>query len=78
MARSVSMSIVTEEFPDARGALERITADTGGMVSSLSMTGDPPARRSLHATLRIPAAQLEKALVDVRKIGQVRQESVQQ
>lgn len=75
IARSVSMSIVTEQFPEARGALERVTTDTGGMVSALKMTGDPPARRSLQATLRIPAAQLETALVEVRKIGQVRQES---
>jgi anti-sigma factor RsiW len=75
VARAVSLSIVTDRFADVRAALERITADMRGMVGSLNMTGDPPTRRSLHATLRVPAARLDAALVEVRKLGQVRQES---
>jgi hypothetical protein len=75
IARTVSIAIVTDHFDDTRAALERVTTTFKGMVGSFDVSGEPPAPRSIRATLKIPADRLDSALADIRKLGKVRQES---
>jgi len=75
IARTVTLSIVTDHFDDTRAALERVTSTFKGMVGSFDVSGEPPAPRSIRATIRIPADRLDNALADIRKLGKVRQES---
>ena len=75
IARTVTMSLTTERFDDIRTALERATAAEDGSVVSLSSGGEP-RRRTLRATVRVPAARLEAALAAFRALGVLKHESL--
>ena len=75
IARTVTMSLTTERFDDIRTALERATAAEGGSIVSLSSGGEP-RRRTLRATVRVPAARLEAALAAFRALGALKHESL--
>ena len=75
IARTVTMSLTTERFDDIRAALERATAAEEGSVVSLSSDGES-RRRTLRATVRVPAARLEAALAAFRTLGVLKQESL--
>jgi anti-sigma factor RsiW len=75
IVRAVSRSIVTERFTDARTAVERVVADVRGMIGSMSVRGATPEPRSLNATLRVPADRLDGVLIELRRLGQTRQET---
>ena len=75
IARTVTMSLTTEQFDDIRTALERATAAEGGSIVSLSSGGES-RRRTLHATVRVPAARLDAALNAFRALGVLKQESL--
>lgn len=75
IARTVTISVVTDHFDDTRAALERLTSTLKGMIGSLDVSGEPPSPRAIRATLKIPADKLDVALAEIRKLGKVRQES---
>jgi Domain of unknown function (DUF4349)/Putative zinc-finger len=75
IARTVTLSLTTERFDDIRTALERATAAEGGSVVSLASGGEP-RRRTLRATVRVPAARLDAALVAFRALGVLKNESL--
>lgn len=74
LARTATLRIVTSHFDAVRAAIDRTLRDVGGFVGELSATDAP---RSIHATLRVPAARLEAALVEFRRLGRVSQEAQQ-
>jgi len=75
IVRTATIALSTEKFEDMRAALERVAAAHQGSVAALTLVGDPPNRRSLRATLRVPIAELDTALAGVRALGTVLQES---
>ncbi len=76
IVRTASMSLTSDRFDQIREALERLVAAHQGRVTALNMTGDPSSRRSLHATLGVPAARMDALLVGLRGLGRVQQESL--
>jgi hypothetical protein len=75
MVQTATMSLSTETFDAMRPALERVAAAHHGSVAALALAGDPPNRRTLNATLRVPVAEMDATLAGVRALGKVLQES---
>ena len=75
IVRTATVNLSTDKFDDMRAALERIAAAHHGSISDLRLGGDPPNRRTLSVTLRVPVANTDAALAAVRGLGKVQQES---
>lgn len=75
VVRTASLSITTDRFDTAREAIETLTRAHDGRIGQITISGQPPEPRSLHATLRIPPARLDAALAAIRQLGRVTQES---
>ncbi len=75
IARTASLTIVAKDFEAARGALERIVSQRQGYIAELTTTSPKEAARTLAATLRIPAPQLNAALGELKALGRVEQET---
>lgn len=76
IVRTATLKSGTDRFDEIRASLEKIVAMHQGRIGSLRVTGEPPARRSLQATLRIPSPGLDAALGALRALGSVRDESI--
>lgn len=75
IARTTRLTIVIRDFVDARRRMEEILRKYDGYAGELTVSTPAGGARELSATLRIPAAQLEAALVELRALGRVEQES---
>jgi hypothetical protein len=75
IANAVQLSLVTRDFDHARPALEAVSQRHGGYVGELNLSAQAGEARSLEATLRVPAPQLENALTEIRALGRVESES---
>ena len=75
IARTASLTIVAKDFEVARAAVERIVRQHKGYVADLATNAPKDAARTLTATLRIPAPQLEAAIADLKALGRVEQET---
>jgi len=74
VARTAQITLTASDFPAARAALDEILKRRGGHIGSLTLGSPPDAGRTLDAVLRVPAAQLDAALADVRRLGRVETE----
>jgi hypothetical protein len=75
IARVAGITLTTKEFDKTRVSLEEILKRHGGYMGELKVNAPTDAGRSLTATLRIPAPQLDPALVELKKLGRVEDES---
>ncbi len=75
MVRSASLSFVVSDFDAGRARLEQIIQQHQGSAADLTIAGYAGSPRSLSATFRVPAIELDATLVDLRKLGQVTEES---
>ncbi len=75
IARTVSFAIITKDFDSSRGSLDAILVRHNGYAASLSVATPQDAARSLQASLRIPASQLATAILELRALGRVENES---
>ena len=75
IARTVTLSIVVKDFGFSRTALDAILARHHGYAASLNASTQQNAARSLQASLRIPAGELNAAVAEVKSLGQVENES---
>jgi uncharacterized small protein (DUF1192 family) len=75
IARTASLTVVAKDFETARAAVERIVSQHQGYVANLTATAPKNAARTLTATLRIPAPQLDAALVELKALGRIEQET---
>jgi hypothetical protein len=75
IARSVSLTILVKNIPNARGALDAILQVNHGYAAQLNLTTPEEGSRSFQASLRIPATQLPGALDSLRRLGHVESES---
>ncbi len=75
IARTVSFSIVVKDFSAARASLDSILARHRGYAAQLTAATQENAPRSLQASLRIPAPELSAALVELKTLGRVQNES---
>jgi hypothetical protein len=75
LARTAQIALSTTAFDKARAALDDILQRHQGYFGNVSLTAPDNAARSLVATLRVPTAQLDATLAEVRKLGHVQSES---
>jgi anti-sigma factor RsiW len=75
IARTASLAIVAKDFAVARAAVERIVNQHHGYIGELSTTSPKEAARTLTATLRIPAPQLDATLAELKALGRAEQET---
>jgi hypothetical protein len=75
IVHEAQLSLVSREFEQGRAAIEAILKRHGGYVGSLNVSAPPGSGRSLNATLRVPAVQLQETLAELKKLGRVTSES---
>ncbi len=75
IARTVSLVILVKDFAASRAALDAILAQHRGYSAQLSVGTPENGPRSFQASLRIPAPELASALVGLKTLGRVENES---
>jgi hypothetical protein len=75
IVRTVSLSLMTNEFDKARTAVDTIAREANGYVEQLNVRGEIGSGRGLSVTLRVPADKLDSSLAALRKLGHVENES---
>jgi hypothetical protein len=75
IVRTAMLTIVTKEFDNGRAAVELTVRRLQGYMEQLRLNAPSGAGRVLTATLRVPADRMDPALVELRKLGRVEQES---
>ncbi|HET9280789.1 MAG TPA: DUF4349 domain-containing protein [Candidatus Angelobacter sp.] len=75
IARTAGLTLVAKDFDKTRASVEEILKRHNGYIGELSVSAPSDAGRTLTATLRIPAPQLEAALAELKQLGQVENES---
>ncbi len=73
--RNAELSLTTRQFESTRGTLDRVLASYQGYIASLSVSSPPDQGRTLTATLKVPAAQLNSVLFALKKLGRLDAES---
>jgi Flp pilus assembly pilin Flp len=73
--RTAQLALITKDFDNARSALEAILKRHRGYVGELKVGGSTGSGRTLAATLRVPADQLDASLTDLKTLGRVESES---
>jgi hypothetical protein len=75
IARNAELSMVVKRVDSARSDLDGILARYRSYVGQLSEASGSDGGKSLQATIHIPAQSLDSALIELRKLGVVTQES---
>jgi len=75
IARAASVSLIVKDFGPLEASVKAIAQRHNGYIASLNSTSPQDAARTLTATLRIPSAQLELAIAELKQLGRVEQES---
>ena len=75
IARSVSLSIMVKDFPRVRAALDAMLARHHGYAAQLNVNTPENAGRSISASLRVPAPELDAAIADCMSLGRVQYEA---
>jgi hypothetical protein len=75
IARTADLTLTTKEFEKTRAGLEEILKHHGGYLGELKVSAPADSGRALTATLRIPAAQFDAAMAELKKLGRVEFES---
>jgi hypothetical protein len=72
--RTASLSLTVKEMDAARTALEELAKQHHGYFAELNTVGQSDAGRTLSASLRVPGAELDATLAELRKLGQLGEE----
>jgi hypothetical protein len=73
--RRAVLTLTAGDFDNARAEMQRLVALHRGYIGQLETTSPTGAARSLKATLRVPADQLDAIIAGLKKLGRVEQES---
>ena len=73
MTQAAELTMSTQDFPRSRSRLEEILDRHNGYIAKLRMESQSSGS-VLSATLRIPASNLERALIDLKTLGHVERE----
>jgi uncharacterized protein DUF4349/putative zinc finger protein len=73
--RSLHISLVAKDLDVARTRIDELVRQAHGYVDQFGLNGEKGSVRTLSATLRLPADQIDAGLVELRKLGQVKAES---
>jgi anti-sigma factor RsiW len=75
IARTASLSLVVKNFAGIEAAVKAVVSRHSGYIGELNTATPPDAAKTFSATLRVPSAQLELALVELKQLGRVDQET---
>ncbi|MBA0083601.1 MAG: DUF4349 domain-containing protein [Acidobacteria bacterium Pan2503] len=75
IARTVSLSVVVKDFEAGRASPYAVLARHNGYTASLNVSTPLGAARTLEASRRTPAPQLEAAPHELKSLGRVEGES---
>jgi hypothetical protein len=75
IVRTAGVTLTTRDFEQVRAGLDDILRRHRGYVGELNISTPAGVGRTLTATLRVPADQLDATLAEVRKLGRVEAES---
>lgn len=71
IVRTAELALTTSDFDQARTRLEEILKRHKGYLGELNVTGATGSGRTLTATLRVPAEQLDATIAEVKNLGHV-------
>jgi hypothetical protein len=75
IVRTAQLGLITKDFGSARSAMETLLKRHRGYVAELKVGGSAGSGRTLTATLRVPADQLDASVADLKMLGRVETES---
>jgi Flp pilus assembly pilin Flp len=73
--RTADLTLITKEFDKARAAIESTLKRHRGYIGEMKAGGSTGSGRTLTATLRVPADQLDATLAELKTLGRVESES---
>jgi len=73
--RTAQITVTAANLDTARTAMDQIVQRYGGYVGDLAVAAPSDGARRLTANLRVPAAQMDAALAEMKKLGRVESES---
>jgi hypothetical protein len=73
--RTAQLTLTIHDFDQLRARIDAILARHHGYLADLTVGAPENSGRSLNASLRIPAAQLDSALTEFEQLGRVESES---
>jgi len=73
--RRAQLVLTATDFDTARAGIETIVRRHGGYTGALTVTSPNAAARTLDATQRVPADQLDAVLTELKTLGRVEEES---
>lgn len=73
--RTAQLALITKDFDNVRSAIEALLKRHHGYVGDLKVGGSTGSGRTLTATLRVPADQLDSSLAEMKTLGRVESES---
>lgn len=75
IARTASLSLVVKDFASVEAAVKAVVSRHSGYIGELNTSTPPDSAKTFSATLRVPSAQLEQALAELKQLGRADQES---
>ena len=75
IARTVELTMAVQAINETRIRLEHILKQHSGYIGTLSASADDGSARTLTASLRVPAQNLDASVDDLKKLGRVTHES---
>ncbi len=75
IARTATLSIVVKDIGSVESAVKNVTVRHSGYIGDLNTSTPPDAAKTFSATLRIPSAQLDAALTELKQLGRMEQET---
>ena len=75
IARTAQIVLATNAFDQARRSIDDILARHQGYFGDMNLSSPTDAGRTLTATIRVPASQLDATLAELRRLGRVESES---
>lgn len=75
IARTVTLAMVVKDFAVARGTLDTILVRHHAYAAELTVNTAEGTPRTLQASLRVPAPELAAALIELKLLGRVENES---
>ena len=73
--RTAQVTLVTQNLDKTRSGLDQIVRRYSGYVGDLTTSSPTDGARKLTATLRVPSAQLDAAIAELKTLGRVESES---
>ena len=75
IARRALLALVVKDFASVEAAVKAVVSRHSGYIGELNTSTPSDAAKTLSATLRVPSAQLEPALGELKQLGRADQES---